>query len=349
MAKCCLRCDTDDHAGPEEEAIFRSGEVFGIQESVFTPIEEILYRLSGLAGQALRRSRSSFHSLCKRANATHKRRPCILMDQTYRVSDKGVKSPRVCLMCTFEKTPIDDLPQIFRHFCLQVYTELADVLETAHIHSIPIWPLHGEMQWIIMWPFQTTREMLGRWPRRGSKAGCGQRMGMAFGKKAMSQLDMLCKKKAKEWKAFCVSQPGFAEEQEDKIRKYKKTWKPSTTGSLTASRGSLESSALSAWRLGQDTQSIVSQTIHEDQVSLFDEKTPYAIYQPGVGTAESVRPKHTRRASKGSNRTSNAASLASVNGAASVCSMAPKHRSPTREVFTNFTKRIGVVAPWGTA
>lgn len=214
MAKSCLRCGPDQHGDPEDEMMFYHGEVFGIRESVFTPIEDILRRISGLTGEALRRSRSSFYSLRSRGSATHKRRPCILMNRMIRKRNIGTVLPHVCLMCTFEKTPIDDLPRIFRHFCLQVFTENAKLLETTHLHSMPVWPMPGEMQWIIMWRFQTTRELLGRWP---TKAGCGERTGMAFGKKAMSQLNALCEKKQHEWKAFCETQPGFAEEQERQI------------------------------------------------------------------------------------------------------------------------------------
>lgn len=79
---------------------------------------------------------------------------------------------------------------------------------------MPVWPLPGEMQWIIMWQFQTTRELLKRWPN----GDCGERTGMAFGKNAMSQLSALCAQKRLEWKSSCDSQPGFAEEQDREIR-----------------------------------------------------------------------------------------------------------------------------------
>ncbi|OJT08388.1 hypothetical protein TRAPUB_727 [Trametes pubescens] len=171
---------------------------------------------------------------------------------------------------------------------------------------------------------------------------------MAFGANTTENLKDICEQRYREWKALCASRPGFAAEQEDEYRRYKNTWRGSTTGSRTASRGSQESTAVSR-RPGFDAQSIVSQTIYEDQISLFDGKAQCAVYQPGVGGAESVRRKRTRRRSKGSKGTSNTSSLASVNDKASVCSMGPKHRSPTREVFTNLTKRLSVVSLWGTA
>lgn len=215
MANRCLRCGPDQHAGPEEHTTFRRGEVFEIQESVFTPIEHILadMRVSGLAGEALRRSKSSLHSMRTKENATHKCRPCILMEDI-RKARTGMVGCNICVMATFERTPIEDLPRIFRHFCLQVYTKRATVMEDLHLHSLPEWSLRrGKTQWIIVWPFDTTRKLGGRW-----RALEGERTGMAFGEYAVGYLEDLCEMKNREWKALCESQPGFAAEQEDEYR-----------------------------------------------------------------------------------------------------------------------------------
>lgn len=220
MAIRCLACSPDQHEGPEEETVFRRGEVFEIQESVFTPIEHILadmHGVSGLAGDALHRSRSSLHSMRTKENATHKCRPCILMNGVRRTR-KGMAGCNICLMATFEKTPIEKLPRVFRHFCLQVFTETAPVLETPHLHSLPKWRRRSGMQWIIMWPFDTTRTLGGRWGARPGHGGCGKRTGMAFGENAMGYLDELCEMKDREWKELCYSQPGFAAEQEQEYR-----------------------------------------------------------------------------------------------------------------------------------
>ncbi|OJT08389.1 hypothetical protein TRAPUB_728 [Trametes pubescens] len=152
MAKRCLKCVPDRYSGPQEATTFRRGEVFEIQESVFTPIEHIFaaMRVSGLSGNALYRSQSSLHSIRTQERATHKHRPCILMEYMIRDAKLGVSGVYICLMGTFEKTPIENLPWIFRHFCLQVYTKNAAVVEDDHVHSIPEWPLRGDMQWIIV-------------------------------------------------------------------------------------------------------------------------------------------------------------------------------------------------------
>lgn len=217
MAKGCPRCPPDQHPGPQERTTFRPGEVFGIRESVFTPIEHILVDMggTGLTGDAYHRSQNSLHSICTQEKATHKKRPCILTEYT-RKAPTGMTGARICIMCTFEKTPIENLPLIFRHFCVQVYTEDAPAPQDVHLHSLPEWDLRGDMQWIIMWPFNTTRELLGRW--RVTPPDCTQRPGMAFGVSAMKHIETISAEKDREWKAFCATQPGFAAEQERQYR-----------------------------------------------------------------------------------------------------------------------------------
>ncbi|EIW54188.1 uncharacterized protein TRAVEDRAFT_74413 [Trametes versicolor FP-101664 SS1] len=345
----CLRCNPDRYPDPKEATKYYRGEVFEIQESVFTPIEEIFAKDSRLTGDALRRSRRSLRSIRTKEHATHKRRPGILMEYVVENAEIGVSNVWICIMATFEGTPIEDLPWIFRHFCMQVYTKNAAVVEDVHFHSLPDWYVRkATTQWIIMWPFKTTRGLGARWKETGG-ASWEQRATMVFGENNVDNLDKSCDERYLEWKKLCALRPGFAAEKEQEYRDYRKTWRESTAGSRTASLGSQESTAVSKQPLGYDAQSIISQIIYEDQVSVFNEKAQYAIYEPETRGPESVRSKRPRRRSRGPNRTSNTCSLASVNDGASVCGMGLKQRSPTREAFNNLAKRLAVVAPWGTA
>ncbi|KAI0365069.1 hypothetical protein BV20DRAFT_973631 [Pilatotrama ljubarskyi] len=75
----------------------------------------------------------------------------------------GVPGYRVCLMCTFDNTPLEDLPTIFQDFCVLVYLEDMGFLDDIHLHSLPEWPAGKAAQLIIAWPYQTTRRLISRW------------------------------------------------------------------------------------------------------------------------------------------------------------------------------------------
>lgn len=216
----CRRCDFtggDQYKFPESSKGYHSGEVFGIKDSVWTPIEEIFTNatpgLSRSDPSAASRSRESLRRLRRKADETFKNRPCILMNN-FTGEGKGVLRPHVCLMATFEKTPIELLPRIMAFFCIIVMPhEPYPSPETAHLHSLPEWP--GIGSWVIAWVYSATRPLGKRWPL---PEGCRDRAGMAFGSIAFDKLFAACQAKKEEWKECCKKNPDFAREHENEYR-----------------------------------------------------------------------------------------------------------------------------------
>ncbi|KZT71948.1 hypothetical protein DAEQUDRAFT_736437 [Daedalea quercina L-15889] len=110
------------------------GDIYRMEQSVKTPIELILAQ----SAQAL--SRRSFSTTSNSTNSATARRtklkgrPCIITsDRSSQLSQKT----SIYLMATYEDTPIEEMPEIFRHFSIAVYPNTSEQL--VHLHTAPDW------------------------------------------------------------------------------------------------------------------------------------------------------------------------------------------------------------------
>ncbi|KAL7277704.1 hypothetical protein ACG7TL_008639 [Trametes sanguinea] len=320
LPPACRICERtllyDIHLGAESTKDFLIGEVFSIEESIFTPIEHILAdpEVSGLKGEALHASRASLASFCNREHITYKLRPCILMDPVINCRFEDIINPSICLMATFENTPFAQLPRILRYFSILVYPNLVRSTPDSlnHIHSLPPWPTFktDRYQLIVAWPYRTTRKLLGRWltpaaktSRSGrsavtipehelpSEASNAQRRGMAFGKYAIRELRNACTTLRSEWMRKCQEDVNFAAEHEAEYRAWQKARKDElaqvtfTTPEFSWAGESVRSLTSAAGRKkappSRYSKSVLSTPIIEGQESEFHAKpTCHSIATP---------------------------------------------------------------------
>ncbi|OSC97336.1 hypothetical protein PYCCODRAFT_1471947 [Trametes coccinea BRFM310] len=328
--RICTHALSDTYLRDESANDSYAGEVFSIEESIFTPIEHILAdpEVSGLKGEALNTSRASLASFCTREHATYKLRPCILMDTWVDRPFGEVIQPLICLMATFENTPFTHLPRILRYFSILVYPNLVrltpDILN--HIHSLPPWPTFktDRYQLIVAWPFRTTRKLLDRWLTPAAKtlrssrpaistpgldrephsgASTSQRRGMAFGKYAMRQLRNACSTLRSEWMRKCQEDVNFAAEHEAEYRAWQKARKDELAEPEFSWGGdSVRSQASAARRKkappSRYSKSVLSMPIIEGQESEFHTKLSVdGIVTPQRATIASRRQYHPMKTS----------------------------------------------------
>ncbi|KAI0327913.1 hypothetical protein GY45DRAFT_1362984 [Cubamyces sp. BRFM 1775] len=310
----CHICESavgDTFMADERPNNFLSGEVFAIEESVFTPIEHILAdpEVSGLSGYQLSQSATSLHKLCTRAHATNKTpRPCILSQNFYRTDLKDIHNPRIWLMATFEGTPMSKLPPIYQFFCIAVHpnpplacadtpTSLPPHDSEVHLHSIPEWHNSAEEcnQWVIAWSFETKRPLLARWltPEVKRKArtsarhshdedpmsdvddSMGLRKGMTLGVEAYATLTVQTTARRHMWVRFCRSNKKFALERQREYQEWRdagRNRQPSVPGSRTSYRPRSRVEAYHKTAPSQVSRSIVPETIYEDKISVFKDR-----------------------------------------------------------------------------
>ncbi|KAI0629530.1 hypothetical protein C8Q77DRAFT_292081 [Trametes polyzona] len=283
---------------PESSRRYFTGEVFQIKDSVWTPIEHALASVASLlrlSDAARNRSEQSLQSLMDRDHATRKDpRPCIVMADIFN-SREGSKRPYVCLMATFDGTPIDEMPRIMRFFCVPVTPH--DLFSPdIHLHSLPEWPTANG--WIIAYPYWATRPLGGRW--RAPNAG-EARKGMAFGVLAMKELEQTCTAKHEAWKDMCRRNPVLANEYEREYRLHLRTWSRSRSRISSKCSGSSckswdsESYHCKKTHQRMPSRSILSHTLFENEVVDFHTK-------PTMPTHKEVRPPRSRKPSVGDKR-----------------------------------------------
>ncbi len=237
MSPTCAHCHGDgssDRLSPYElETFYCAGEVFSIRESVFTPIEEMFTTraVSSLTGDELQRSRVSLETLRTRNEDTLKARPGILLKE-FRTPCLDRRGAIICLMATFEGTPMDDLPRVFPYFCCPVYPNDGVNSAHRHFHCLPQWDKPST--WIIAWSFRSRRSLGIRWltPENWEKmqgkgdqgkpedvaADRAERTGMAFGPQATMELSDYCSKLRHSWMLQCRKNRLFSLEHEREYR-----------------------------------------------------------------------------------------------------------------------------------
>ncbi|KAI9067446.1 hypothetical protein FKP32DRAFT_261245 [Trametes sanguinea] len=305
---CCPVCYSglqDVYSGPERADIFLAGEVFSVQESIYTPIEHILAdpEISGLIGAEANDSRTSLVTFQTRARATLKSRPGILMRQIIHCPFDQIENAIICVMTTLNGLQYENLPEIVRFFGILVYPNLVPMEDGSarfHLHTLPAWPKlkQNRYQLIIAYKFLTTRKLDERWwtpeAYRGKstttigglegrdpalfRSSICERQGMSFGKHAMAQLRERCDELRDEWIQKCNDNHAFAVECEREYRAWQNLESQlddrSFMGDVSTKRSrSLRSQASVARRRAPPTRgpegSVLQATIFEDQESVF--------------------------------------------------------------------------------
>ncbi|KAI0629522.1 hypothetical protein C8Q77DRAFT_1140728 [Trametes polyzona] len=222
------------------------------------------------------------------------------MGDIRRITADSLAHPRVCVMATFEQTPLEELPLIMQFFCVCVASYLAiPAQDTLHLHSQPAWQKLGA--WIIAYAFVASRPLEGRWrtphdPKR-------DRSGVSFGTKAMAHLDAICTQKRRSFKKRCVANPGLASAWEKEYRLHVRS--RASRHSCSSSKYSF-SAAPHANVFMSSGQSVLSQTIVEDEVTDFIADSKSSLFE------QQERPHHTAPYNKrAGGRPSSIASVAS--------------------------------------
>ncbi|KAI0692638.1 hypothetical protein C8T65DRAFT_761699 [Cerioporus squamosus] len=172
-----------------------AGDVYSIQESVYTAAFQILL-MSNIADQdVLRRVRIAARRLRGRPKATKKTRPCIVMEDGSRM---------VCITASWDKTPLSTLPEVFQFFSFPIYRNHCD--KSAHCHSLPDWGI--EAGFVFAWQFESQRPFINRWPKQ--EVGDTPEQPYVFGEIAWSRIQEACIAKKAEWIAKCRTDPNFA-------------------------------------------------------------------------------------------------------------------------------------------
>lgn len=215
MATCGI-CTGEVHDEPmprDPNDKFTQGDVYGLKESVYTPIYDILresFPQYGVGSSAHRRSRQSLLDLTKVPDVISDPRPAIIMEDKEEDDGGGLL---VCLATRYDQTDISKLPRIFRHFSIPIspnHHMWQGYLD--HLHSLPEWG--KENAWIIARPFKSTATRDRPW----SKAvGGGKRVPWVFGRDAMKFLRTEYARRLDEWQEMCRD-PVVAAELEAELR-----------------------------------------------------------------------------------------------------------------------------------
>ncbi|KAI0629527.1 hypothetical protein C8Q77DRAFT_1076018 [Trametes polyzona] len=290
---------------PESPLRYYEGEVFQTKT-----------RLLRLSLAARKRSEQSLQSLMSKEKPTNKEpRPCILTNDIYD-SQEGSKRPYVCLMATFDGTPIEEMPRIMGFFCIPVTPHDFLSPDRIHLHSLPEWPVSNG--WIIAYAYTATRPLVGRWrapPTREDNKGRKGRKGMVFGALAMKQLRHTCKKKHTAWKDMCSRDTVLASEYEREYRKRSGSCKSGESGAYHHKKAHQR----------MPSRSVLSHTLFEDKVVDFYAKPTIPAYAE-VHPPRYEAPQRARKPSKSDKR--------------SIVSAASSRISQSQKIISNIGRRF---------
>ena len=183
-----------------------AGDVRTIQESIFTPIYDILKNPISNLPQGLQslaeQSSASITSLLLKATAT--RRPCIVLEDGV-IKPDGTADLNICLTTTFKKDPITAMPRIFQYFCVPIspHNLIADGRYRApHVHSMPHeWPQNKG--WVIAWRLHSTRQIEEPWAEKVNGKPVIDGPEWFFGKRAVTLLLKECDRRREGWYKEC--------------------------------------------------------------------------------------------------------------------------------------------------
>ncbi|KAJ8461991.1 hypothetical protein ONZ51_g11186 [Trametes cubensis] len=181
------------------------GTVYCIQESVKTPIEDLFQNsCSNLdpASKAFYNSQTSLSYLSSAGSyRSRKNRPCILVKDDVTHGSESMKYlSLICLMATFEGTPIERMPFVFRHFSIPVFPSYAIDLKPSRfcIRASPKDWAKADV-WVIAWMFQSSHPLQGTWT---PQVGHHHRF---FDSRTVAALVIQCEKKKKKWRSMCAN------------------------------------------------------------------------------------------------------------------------------------------------
>ncbi|RPD71483.1 hypothetical protein L226DRAFT_176371 [Lentinus tigrinus ALCF2SS1-7] len=141
----------------------------------------------------------------RKEKATEKIRPCVVMEDDADPTSLR-KSRKICLATRWDKTPLANLPKLFRYFSVPIFPNSCDGYDTYH--SLPVWSVKDAF--LIAWVFPTKRPLINRWPKK--VPGDAPEQTWVFGQRAKAKLDDDCFDKRGDWIAQCQANPKFAEE-----------------------------------------------------------------------------------------------------------------------------------------
>lgn len=185
----------------DDPLLLRAGEVRAIQESVFTPCFDILAdHITKLPDHLADFSNSSLRSIkSKKRRATHKTRPCIILNEG-KLRPDNTTDAEVCLLATFEKTPMTELPKLFRHFCVPIvpHDDVPTPNKENHLHSMPYdWSQYNT--WAIAWRLKSTRAVDNTWV----DFRLPEVSEWYFGRRAIRILMRQCDERRDAWDKLC--------------------------------------------------------------------------------------------------------------------------------------------------
>lgn len=154
------------------------GHVIAINASIHQPMAEIIGKSNIVEmREKYQRKGATLSSISKATQSSKNTRTSTVQSQTQASGNTVLKSrpaivvsnpmdnkgkARVCLMATFEGTPLNELPELLQQFCMPVYPDKPPgVDENYHFHTSPEWRGGGHVQWVILWPFYPPYRIVG--------------------------------------------------------------------------------------------------------------------------------------------------------------------------------------------
>ncbi len=197
MASCgiCLREAYDVPIPRDPNVAYAQGDVYGLKESVYTPIHDILQRTFGTGNPAYERSRKSFSDITSTADVIDNPRPAIIMDDQDDDEGEGLM---VCLVTTYSNKDISELPRIFRHFSIAIASN--DKMWHGyfdHLHALPEWG--RENAYVIAWDFLSKATRDGAWTAQVD----GKKVPQVIGRDGMSFLRVEINRRWEDWQVMC--------------------------------------------------------------------------------------------------------------------------------------------------
>lgn len=211
MASCgtCARKTCDEPVSRDPNVRYSQGDIYGLKESVYTPIYDILrstFAALGGENDGWKRNQQSLDDVTNTLNVTRSGRPAIVMQD----DGDDPSGLMVCIATTYSGEKISNLPFIFQHFSLDM-ASIGNVPPEDHVHALPEWDRKNA--YIIAWQFRSTAIREGIWTTHAD----GKEVNQVLGKDAMEFLHMECERKREEWKEMCKD-PAMAAKLETELR-----------------------------------------------------------------------------------------------------------------------------------
>ncbi|KAI0365058.1 hypothetical protein BV20DRAFT_780634 [Pilatotrama ljubarskyi] len=252
---------------------YQRGHICCIYESTATPIERILEQHPTIkACPALyKKCKDALERITAEGSRIGKERPCVLLCT---IPSDTRTTPTICIMATFCGAAYEELSEILKIFCIPVSPNLGQE-GSIPLHTTPEWP--NSDQWIIAYPFDSTRYIKGFWRagyRTPTSSGSEDVPVRRLTRRETYALRDHCERAIKQWFDLTAVDPNFAIQCaiEHRQKKYR-----------LASCGSIMS--------GASTKSCASLSRCPTPLAPLDEN---AELQPLAGDTKNMSPKKAR-------------------------------------------------------